>query len=82
MYIKSIDIQNYRGIENLHVDFQKGVNLLIGNNGAGKTTLLTALAVMLSTPLEWIRTRQGAIAREVIGEDAYMTTNQIGESTV
>lgn len=82
MYIKSIDIQNYRGIENLHVDFQEGVNLLIGNNGAGKTTLLTALAVTLSTPLEWIRTNKGTISREVIGDDAYTTTSLIGESTI
>ena len=82
MYIKSIDIQNYRGIEKLHVDFHKGVNLLIGNNGAGKTTLLAALAVMISTPLEWIRTNRGRITKEVIGEDAYTTTNLIGEATV
>lgn len=82
MYIKSIDIQNYRGIEKLHVDLHEGVNLLIGNNGAGKTTLLTALAVMLSTPLEFIRTNRGQISREVIGEDVYTTTNLISEMTV
>ena len=82
MYIKSIDIQNYRGIEKLHVDFHEGVNLLIGNNGAGKTTLLTALAVMLSTPLEWIRTDRGTIAKEVVDQDAYTTTVQMGDTTV
>ena len=82
MNIKSIDIHNYRGIEKLHVDFHEGVNLLIGNNGAGKTTLLTALAVMLSTPLELIKTQQEPISREVVGEDAYTTTNLIGETTV
>ena len=82
MYLKSINIHNYRGIENLHIDFHEGVNLLIGNNGSGKTTLLTALAVMLSSPLALISTNRGSISQEVIGEDAYTTNSFIGETTI
>lgn len=47
MYLKYINIKDFRGIERLEIPFEKGINLLIGNNGAGKTTILEAVAVGL-----------------------------------
>lgn len=79
MILRSIDIENFKGIEKLHVEFQEGVNLLIGNNGAGKTSLLTAIAVLLSDFFSTIISKPGRrIVRETIGEDAYTTTVVIG----
>jgi len=81
MQIKSIEIQNYRGIQQVQVNFEKGINLLIGNNGAGKTSLLTAIGIALSAPLQWIPKAPTSRLSEM--EDvAYMITNVIGEGVV
>ena len=47
MYLKKILIQNFKGIENISLEFKKGINLLIGDNGAGKTSVLSAVVVAL-----------------------------------
>lgn len=46
MYISNIHIQNYRGLNNLSVDFKDGINILIGPNNSGKSNLLRALALI------------------------------------
>lgn len=48
MLLKKMSLKNYRGIQDLAVDFKPGVNLIIGNNGAGKTSLLNGISVVLS----------------------------------
>jgi predicted ATP-binding protein involved in virulence len=45
MRIETIQIQNFRGIENLAMSLNPQFNLLIGENGSGKTAILEALAV-------------------------------------
>ena len=42
MYFERTEIQNFKGIEKMDLEFSSGVNLLIGNNGVGKTTVLEA----------------------------------------
>ena len=46
MYIARIHIQNYRCFDDITVEFQPGLNIIIGENNAGKTTLLRALALV------------------------------------
>ncbi len=46
MYIARIRIQNYRCFRDSTVEFQPGLNVIIGENNAGKTTLLKALALV------------------------------------
>ncbi len=41
--IKSIDIENYRGIKELNIDDFSRVNLIVGENASGKSSLLEAL---------------------------------------
>lgn len=48
MRIDNITIENFRGIDRLHMDFAPGATILIGKNGAGKTTLVSALHKALS----------------------------------
>ncbi len=50
MYIKSVDIKNYKCFEEQSVEFSipngkkgSGLNILIGENGCGKTTILEAI---------------------------------------
>ena len=47
MIFKEVQIQNYKAIKDMQLQFSPGVNLLIGDNGVGKTSVLDALAVAL-----------------------------------
>ena len=47
MHVKKIHLVNYRGIEDLTIEFEAGVNLIIGNNGAGKSSLLGGISFAL-----------------------------------
>ena len=47
MYLKQVTIENFRGIEEMTLEFMPGVNLVIGDNGVGKTTVLEAIAAGL-----------------------------------
>jgi len=46
MYIARIRIQNYRCFEDLSIEFQPGVNVIIGENNAGKSAVLRALGLV------------------------------------
>jgi len=53
MKLKSIKLQDFRGIKSLDLTLDEHLTLLTGANGAGKTTLLDAAAILLS----WISAR-------------------------
>jgi len=46
MYISSLRILNYRCFDCFTVDFNPGVNVIIGENNSGKTSLLKALGLL------------------------------------
>jgi putative ATP-dependent endonuclease of OLD family len=46
MYLSSIHIENYKGIKNLDVSFQKDINVIIGENGSCKTALIDAIRLL------------------------------------
>ncbi|MDI6715474.1 MAG: DNA replication/repair protein RecF [Actinomycetota bacterium] len=43
MFIKSINLRNFRNYSDFSVDIDKGLNFLIGRNAVGKTNLLEAI---------------------------------------
>lgn len=43
MYLKSIEIVNFRNIERINLDFNKNVNIFIGKNAQGKTSILESI---------------------------------------
>lgn len=43
MYIKSIELKDFRNYENLNVSFNRKVNIFLGNNAQGKTNLLEGI---------------------------------------
>ena len=47
MYISSIEINNFRNFKNNTINFNDGVNVIIGHNNAGKTNLIKALSLIL-----------------------------------
>ena len=48
MYIKKFVIKNFRGIADLTLHFNKGLNILIGENNSCKTAIIDALRICLS----------------------------------
>jgi len=71
MFLAAIEIQNFRSIENLRLDFDGGPQtvrkrtVFIGDNGTGKTSVLQAIALVMAgsdclpslvgDPNDWIR---------------------------
>jgi len=53
MFLKRFEVKNYRCIKDALIDFNKGVNILIGENNSGKTAVLDALRVCLSYGKQW-----------------------------
>lgn len=43
MYIKSIELQNFRNYDNLYMEFHPEKNILYGDNAQGKTNILEAI---------------------------------------
>ncbi|WP_216697556.1 DNA replication/repair protein RecF [Anaerostipes faecalis] len=61
MYIKSLELKNYRNYENLSIDFANGTNLLYGDNAQGKTNILEAVYLGATT-----KSHRGSKDREII----------------
>ncbi len=49
--IKKIHIENYKTFQNLDIDFNKDINIIVGNNEAGKSTLFEAINLALTGKL-------------------------------
>ena len=43
MLLNELKLSNFRNYEHLELDFDSGVNLIVGNNAQGKTNLLEAI---------------------------------------
>lgn len=48
MYISSIEINNYKNFKLNRIEFQEGINVIIGHNNAGKSNLLRAISLIFS----------------------------------
>lgn len=46
MNLSSVKIQNFRNLEQVHLQFQPGLNILHGENAQGKTSILEALYLL------------------------------------
>ena len=51
MFIREIDIENFRCFDKFHVDFDRSCNVVIGSNGAGKSAFLETVAAAVSAYL-------------------------------
>lgn len=48
MYLKKIKLYHFRNFNNTTIDFQDGVNIIVGPNNSGKSNLLCAINIMNS----------------------------------
>jgi putative ATP-dependent endonuclease of OLD family len=46
MYLSTINIQNFKGVESLSVYLDPKLNIIIGENGCGKTAVIDAIRLM------------------------------------
>lgn len=53
MYLKEIQIRNYKNFLKERFLFQKGVNVIIGENDSGKTNLMQAIRLVLDKRMDW-----------------------------
>ena len=53
MYLKEMQIRNFRNFHKAKFVFQKGVNVIIGENDSGKTNALQAIRLILDRRLKW-----------------------------
>ena len=47
MYISKIVIEGFRGFKHSEIEFQEGLNVIIGHNNGGKSTIMDALRLVL-----------------------------------
>lgn len=75
MYIKKIEIKNFKAIDYISLDFKPGVNLVIGDNGVGKTSILEAVTVALHGIMTGIA---GVPVRNIRQEDIRFMVGKFG----
>ena len=49
MQIQHLKLTNFRNYSSLEIDFNKNVNIFIGDNGKGKTNILESIYVLSLT---------------------------------
>ena len=47
MWLRELQIRNFRKIDALTVSIPRGLTVLVGENNSGKTTIIDALRLML-----------------------------------
>ena len=64
MYLSEITIEGYRVFkEKTTINFNRGLNLLVGENGCGKSTIIDAIRILLN---EDEYSRNGIIHQKII----------------
>lgn len=72
MIIKSLELENFRNYDSLHLNFDEGTNILYGDNAQGKTNVLEAIYVSATT-----KSHKGSRDKEIINfskEEAHIRT--------
>lgn len=78
MNFQSVRIQNYKAIRDMQIEFNPGINLLIGDNGVGKTSILEALTVALGGFLSGIA---GVSSKGILQSDVRIVSSMIADAS-
>ena len=65
MYISHIHIKGFRNFKDTDVEFNDGINILIGHNNAGKTNLLKALQLVIEPHYRYRRLNVNDFCKDV-----------------
>lgn len=68
MYISKLSIRNFRNFRNVSLNFNKGVNTIIGENGCGKTNLFHAIRILVDESMPRITKLYESDFNRSIGE--------------
>lgn len=66
--IKHIKIINFALIENIDIDFENGMNILLGETGAGKSIIIEAISLLQGNRAEYEKIRFGETRALIEGE--------------
>lgn len=69
MYISHIKINGFRNFNNIDIEFNDGLNVLIGHNNAGKTNLIKALQLVIEPHYRYRRLNINDFNRNISLED-------------
>ncbi|MCR4715555.1 MAG: DNA replication/repair protein RecF [Lachnospiraceae bacterium] len=64
MYIRSLELKDYRNYKELNISFDPHINILYGNNAQGKTNILEALFMSATT-----KSHRGSKDKEMVNFD-------------
>lgn len=78
MYIKRLDIENFKAISKLNLLLKPGMNILIGDNGVGKTSILESIIVALGGFFSGVN---GVSAKNILLSDVRMKTVNVGSAS-
>ena len=65
MYISHITVKGFRNFKNSDIEFNDGLNVLIGHNNAGKTNLLKALQLVIEPHYRYRRLNANDFNRDI-----------------
>jgi predicted ATP-binding protein involved in virulence len=69
-HIDNLELTNFRGFDQLEIDFHPSLTVLVGVNGVGKTAVLDAVAIMLGSIVREFGGDTHGFARSDVREEA------------
>lgn len=59
MFLSQLNIENFRQFSDFSIQFNSGLNLLVGENNAGKSSIVDAIRIVLdTTSAEWVSLKE------------------------
>ncbi len=74
-----LKIKNFALIDELYVEFEKGLNVITGETGAGKSMVIEAIKVILGSPINqnWIKDEKETLVVEALFDLDPLTEKQL-----
>ena len=66
MFLKELKLENFRNLENLELNFDKKINIFIGNNAQGKTNILESIYFLAITKSHRTRNELNLIKKDTL----------------